>query len=71
MFAPYLERWSLTPDGEEITTNYGRLMPVRFRGEPAMLKIALEDEERRGGGLMVYWAGEGAARVFEHEGRRC
>ncbi len=68
MFAPYVEQWDLIPDGEEIATNYGRLLPVCYRGEPAMLKIALEDEEARGADLMAYWGGEGAARVFQHDG---
>ncbi len=33
-----------------------------------MLKIALSEEERIGAALMVWWDGEGAARIFEHEG---
>jgi streptomycin 6-kinase len=32
-----------------------------------MLKIALLDEERAGNQLMVWWNGEGAARVFAHD----
>ncbi|MDF2997669.1 MAG: streptomycin 3-kinase [Xanthobacteraceae bacterium] len=67
MFATYLDRWKLTPDGEPITTHSSRLLPVRHEGEPAMLKLAFEDEERFGGGLMEWWGGEGAARVLARE----
>lgn len=68
MFDDYLVRWGLTPDGEPITTHSSRLLPVRRDGVPAMLKIALEAEERWGAVLMVWWGGEGAARVLAHEG---
>ncbi|WP_323098260.1 aminoglycoside phosphotransferase family protein, partial [Serratia marcescens] len=40
------------------------LMPVRYRGAAAMLKIAREQEERFGGQLMCWWRGEGAAQVL-------
>jgi streptomycin 6-kinase len=33
-----------------------------------MLKIATEHEERRGGAVMVWWNGDGAARVLAHNG---
>jgi streptomycin 6-kinase len=68
LFAPWLERWNLIPDGEVIVTPSSRLMPVRRNGAPAMLKIALEAEERRGPALMIWWAGDGAAPVWAHEG---
>src|SRR5262245_65939673 len=32
-----------------------------------MLKIAREEEERRGGRLMAWWDGDGAARVLAHD----
>ena len=32
-----------------------------------MLKIAVEAEERRGGKLMAWWDGDGAARVLAHD----
>ena len=32
-----------------------------------MLKIAREEEERRGGRLMAWWEGDGAARVLAHD----
>ncbi len=56
------------PDGEPIITRSSRLLPVRFEGVPAMLKIAVEAEEKWGAALMVWWAGEGAVRVLAHEG---
>lgn len=68
MFEPYLSRWRLEPDGEPILSRSGRLLPVRKEGVPAMLKIATEAEERWDGLLMVWWDGEGAARVLAHDG---
>jgi streptomycin 6-kinase len=66
MFNKYLERWKLTPDGDPIVTSTSRLLPVRWNGAQAMLKMAVLDEERRGGLLMVWWNGTGAARVLAH-----
>jgi streptomycin 6-kinase len=40
---------------------------VRHRGEPAMLKVATHEEERSGGVLMEWWAGDGAARVLARD----
>lgn len=66
MFREYLERWELTPDGDPIVTPNSRLLPVRWDGAPAMLKIAVSDEERLGSILMVWWDGKGAAQVLAH-----
>lgn len=68
MFSAYLKRWKLTPDGTAVVTPTSRLLPVRWGGAPAMLKIAVVDEERLGGRLMVWWSGQGAARVLAHAG---
>jgi len=68
MFEPYLARWNLVPDGAPIVTHSSHLLPVSRGEEPAMLKIATEEEERWGGLLMVWWDGDGAARVLAHEG---
>jgi streptomycin 6-kinase len=68
MFEPYLARWELVPDGEPIVTHSSRLLPVLCRGEKAILKIAVEAEEKRGGLLMLWWDSDGAARVLAHEG---
>lgn len=64
----YLHRWELAADGPPFQTHACWLQPVRYKGDPAMLKIATENEERRGASLMKWWNGEGAARVFAHEG---
>ncbi|MES2462086.1 MAG: aminoglycoside phosphotransferase family protein [Armatimonadota bacterium] len=67
-FEPYLAAWNLTPDGEPIVTHSSRLLPVRDDGAPAMLKIAVEPEEKFGAGLMEWWDGNGAARVLARDG---
>ena len=63
----YLRRWQLEPDGDPITTRSSDLLPVRRNGRPAMLKVARETEERRGGLLMTWWNGDGAALVLAHD----
>jgi streptomycin 6-kinase len=64
----HLARWDLVPDGELITTPSSLLLAVRHNGVPAMLKIAREEEERRGGALMAWWNGDGAAKVLARHG---
>jgi streptomycin 6-kinase len=64
----HLARWELVPDGETIKTPSSLLLAVRHNGQPAMLKIAREEEERRGGALMAWWNGDGAARVLARHG---
>jgi streptomycin 6-kinase len=66
MFDTYLSRWNLVPDGSPIITQSGRFLPVRRRGEPAMLKLT-EAEERFGVMLMEWWDGDGAARVLARD----
>jgi streptomycin 6-kinase len=66
--AVHLARWDLVPDGEPIKTPSSLLLAVRHNGVPAMLKIAREEEERRGGALMAWWDGDGAARVLAQHG---
>ncbi|WP_419906472.1 aminoglycoside phosphotransferase family protein [Hoeflea sp.] len=69
MFARFLMRWNLVADGDPITTEYSRLLPVKMRdGTKAMLKIALVPEERYGAAIMSWWAGHGAARVYAQDG---
>src|SRR5260221_8220689 len=64
-FQPWLDRWRLTADGPGFSTKFGsRLLPVAKDGVPAMLKIAEGEEERRGGALMAWWDGVGAAKVL-------
>lgn len=66
-FAPYLRRWSLEADGAPISTHTSRLLPVRRDGEALMLKLSHAEEERFGGRLMLWWNGDGAVRVVEHD----
>src|SRR5437016_2044345 len=70
MFNDHLDRWRLAPDGEPLITGSSALLPVRLDDAPAMLKVALHEEERRGGRLMAWWNGEGAARVLAQAGDR-
>ena len=67
MFDAYLQRWNLAPAGAPITTPAARLLPVLHEGQPAMLKISHEQDEREGGVLMRWWDGQGAARVLAHD----
>jgi streptomycin 6-kinase len=68
MFEDYLARWQLISDGDPIVTASSRLLPVRRNGAPAMLKVAIEAEEKFGGLLMAWWDGNGAAEVLEQYG---
>ncbi len=66
---PWFAAWSLVADGPAFTTKFGsHLAPVLAQGAPAMLKVAGSDEERRGGALMDWYAGVGAARVLARDG---
>lgn len=67
-FKDYLARWDLIPDGQPVITHSSHLLPVRQGDVLAMLKIAVEAEEKFGALLMSWWAGNGAARVLAHEG---
>ena len=67
LFDSYLEKWGAQPDGEPFATHSGHLLPVQLDGQPAMIKIANHIEERRGGRVMQWWCGHGAARVYAHD----
>lgn len=67
-FDPWLQRWALVPDGEPIFTPGSHLLPVRRGDVPAMLKIAVDAEEKFGNLLMTWWDGDGSARVYAHHG---
>lgn len=67
MFQIYLDRWGLFLDGEPIATPAAHLLPVSQGGEPAMLKLSHGEDERRGGALMEWWDGDGAARVLARD----
>jgi streptomycin 6-kinase len=65
----WLQKWQLEPDGETFISGTGQfLIPVRDNGQPAMLKIMTQPEERNGAHLLVWWNGIGAVRVLRHEG---
>jgi streptomycin 6-kinase len=68
LFDSWLKRWALVSDGEPIITPGSRLLPVRQGDVPAMLKIAVDTEEKFGNLLMTWWDGDGAARVYAHHG---
>jgi streptomycin 6-kinase len=68
VFDDPVRRWALVPDGGPVFTETSALLPVLFDGAPAMLKVALHEEERRGNGLMQWWAGGGAAPVLASDG---
>jgi streptomycin 6-kinase len=65
----YIDRWRLTPEGEVIATGTSRLMPVRWQGVAAMLKVALDAEEEIGNALMAWWDGQGVPLVLAREGK--
>ncbi|MFV3412352.1 aminoglycoside phosphotransferase family protein [Pseudomonas nitroreducens] len=67
-FQYLLSLWKLVPEGEPIVTPSSHLLPVRWQGRAAMIKVALDVDEQGGAHVMRWWDGEGAARVFAHEG---
>lgn len=66
-FQPYLEKWTLFPDGKPIITPSSHLLPVKYQNTPCVLKVALIEEEQIGGEVMVWWNGQGAAKVLLHD----
>ena len=68
LFTPYLVAWSLVVDGSTITTPAAKLLPVRYQGQPAMLKISTAAEEQAGYDVLQWWAGDGAAHVLARAG---
>lgn len=68
LFNTWLNRWGLTPDGEPFETHTSQLLPVVVvkDGQKAILKITDDDSERIGCELMVWWNGNGAAKVLAH-----
>lgn len=67
MFDSYLHRWSLISDGDPIITHSSHLLPVLWQERPAMLKVAVDIDERYGALLMQWWDGDGAAYVYARE----
>ena len=67
-FRPWLVGWNLEPDGEPFETPSSYLLAVRRRDRPAFLKLAKDAEEKRGGTVMAWYAGGGAAEVLAFDG---
>lgn len=67
-FASAVARWDLLPDGEPFSTATSHLLPVLFRGQPAIVKHALVPQEQKGAQLLEWWQGNGAAPVYGREG---
>ncbi len=69
VFDVLLVQWRLWPDGDTIHTRSSDLLPVMTAsGQPAMLKRARASEELDGAELLVWWDGDGAARVLAQDG---
>jgi streptomycin 6-kinase len=61
---PWVRRWRLIPDGDAVTTDSSTLLPVRWREQTAMLKVAHIEEEQRGARQLAWWQGSGGAQVY-------
>jgi streptomycin 6-kinase len=68
-FQYYIDRWRLMPEGDRIVTRTSRLLPVRWRGVAAILKVAVEPEEELGNELMAWWDGQGVPLALAREGK--
>lgn len=66
-FQPWLDRWRLKPDGDPITSNWSRLLPVRRDGLALMLKASMAEQEVHGSAFLAGYGGRGAVRVLERE----
>lgn len=67
LFAPWLAKWDVAPDGTPFESLEGVLLPVRRGQAPAMLKLARSEEARRGAALLAWYGGDGAVQVLERE----
>src|SRR5690606_21159328 len=66
LIGPWLDRWALTLDSEPWSTPSSLLALVRrMDGSAAVLKIPHLEEERLGCRVLAWWAGQGAAQVYE------
>lgn len=63
----YTKLWKLSLNGDSFFTHSSLLQPVLYNNTPAILKIPMEAEERKGSLLMLLWNGEGAAKVIEYD----
>ncbi len=63
-----IRAWGLTADGPPFRTPSSWLQPVRDGALPAMLKLPFVEEEWRGGQVLAWFDGRGAARVLRVDG---
>lgn len=63
----YKKIWKLEDAGEFFATNSGLLQPVLFEGNECMLKIGRRSKDHCANDLMIWWNGDGAAKVFLHD----
>lgn len=67
-FGAALERLHLQPDGEPFVSLSSWVGPVRYRDQPAFLKVTRESEELAGVHALLAWNGNGAVRVLAEDG---
>ncbi|MHC3917365.1 aminoglycoside phosphotransferase family protein [Alcaligenes nematophilus] len=71
LFNTFLQRWGAQAVGKPFRTATSDLLPVRLtgqlEGQPAMIKITRDLDERIGGQVLQWWAGEGAAHVYARD----
>ncbi|MFR0688401.1 aminoglycoside phosphotransferase family protein [Enterobacterales bacterium AE_CKDN230030158-1A_HGKHYDSX7] len=67
-FTRVQDLWQFVAEGKPIVTPSSHLLPVRWQGRAAMVKRALEEEERGGAQVMIWWDGAGAAQVYAYDG---
>jgi streptomycin 6-kinase len=65
----FINHWRLIPEGSPIITRTSRLLPVRWQGVRAMLKVAVDHEEELGNELIAWWNGQGVPLVLAREGK--
>lgn len=65
-FSEWVDRWALLREGDAFETGQAGLLPVRWQGRQAMLKVATSPEEIAGNKLLGRWPG--MAEVYQAEG---
>ncbi len=69
MLTPYLSRWMLMPDGAAFETAHSWLLPVRYDGQAAILKLRKPtSDEVYTAAMLKFYGGYGAVRVLESDG---
>lgn len=65
--ANYVRHWNLREDGAPFTSSSGILQPVLSGEVKCMLKLARREKDRRSNDVMVWWNGDGAAKILSHD----